>query len=251
MFATFDKPAAKLRTSTAGRRGSQACRHALGRKGLPGYLKISLYDAFRRNGGWDCSHWNRKPIQGELIMTKQKSDLKFRLVVEQDGKDVHSEELGFMVLRKLELGNRWYSNVSNELIELLAHHPDPAISGNVAGNDKISDASLELLAQSQQRHIRSELIDNDKFSDWASTELLLEYVRADAEIAEKIASRLGAFNSANTNAVANVLLKHPSPAVRYNMADDWSDIPKKLLRALQNDPDASVRAMAAHKLKEK
>lgn len=179
------------------------------------------------------------------------SNLKFKLVVEQDGKDVYSEELGFRVLRDLNLVGWQDPDISIELMDFLAHHPDPEISGKVAGNNQISDASLELLAQSQQKHIRSELIDNGRFQDWASTDLLLEYVRADAEIAERIASRLGYFHSADANAIADTLLKHPNPMVRYNMADDWSDIPKKLLKVLQNDPDTSVRAMATRKLKDK
>ena len=183
-------------------------------------------------------------------MTNQKSGLKFKLVVEEDGKEVHSEELSHFMLRTLE-GNWLSGEFSPELLGYFAQHPDDDVALKAARADHISDETLEHLAKSENLAIRMILVGNEKFRDWASAELLIKYACADVETASRIASSLDSFKSADRSAVAQFLLEHSNPHLRYCIVDDFR-FPQKTLKSIHaKDPDLSVRHAAKRKMEER
>lgn len=179
------------------------------------------------------------------------SNLKFRLVVEQDGKDVHTEELSVFMLRSLAPDWR-DGSFSPELLGYFAQYPDVEVANRAAGDKRISDSTLEILAKSKSLEIRRKLIGNDKFRDWASTELLIEYANADVEAASNIAGSLEYFKTADHKTIIEFFLKHPNPYVRYCIVDDYPKLSQKVLKTLQaNDPDSSVRERAKRGLEDR
>ena len=176
------------------------------------------------------------------------SEVVYKLVVEVDQKEVHSVALGSQAVSGLISGLPFHQGDEDASIyDYLALSPSSGVRRDVAGVDFINEHTLALLAKDDAIDVRRAISTNAKFRDWATTEMLSDYIRSDIECANEIAASLGDFTCADTNVIAAVICNHSDPEVRQTLANSYN-APRKFVKQLASDPDQSVRAAAKHTL---
>ena len=175
------------------------------------------------------------------------SEVVYKLVVEVDQKEVHSVALGSHAVSGLISGLPYHrrpeADENASLYEYFALSPSSGVRRDVAGEDFINEQTLELLAKDDAIDVRRAISTNAKFRDWATTEMLTDYIQSDIECANNIAASLGDFTCADTNVIAAVICNHSDPEVRQTLANSYN-APTKFVKQLASDPDQSVRAAA-------
>ena len=176
------------------------------------------------------------------------SEVVYKLVVEVDQKEAHSVALGSEAVTGLISGLWHHEEVDSvSLYEYFALSPSSGVRSSVAGMKHINENTLALLAKDDAIEVRRAISANAKFRDWATTEILSDYIRSDIECAKEIAGSLGDFTCADTNVIAAVICNHSDPEVRQALAESYS-APKKFVKQLVTDPDRGVRAAAKYTL---
>ena len=176
------------------------------------------------------------------------SEVVYKLVVEVDQKEAHSVALGSEAVSGLISGLSFHQGDENaSLYEYFALSPSSGVRRAVAGMEHINENTLELLAKDDAIDVRRAISTNAKFRDWATTEILSDYIRSDIECAKEIAASLGDFTCADANVIATVICNHSDPEVRQALAESWN-APRKFVKQLVTDPDQGVRAAAKHTL---
>lgn len=170
----------------------------------------------------------------------------FKLIIEVDGNEVSNEEIGYQSLNAL------VNSVPDvpeacDLCGYLALSPSWQVRADIAYRDHLNEKTVELLAEDPSVEVRRRLCSQTPFKEWAPTELLLNYISSDIEIARIIASNISEYNNADVNAMATKLFNHSDPDVRASLAQNWG-APKKVLKQLLSDSDLSVRAAAERTL---
>ena len=176
------------------------------------------------------------------------SEVVYKLVVEVDQKEVHSVALGSRAVTGL-INGQW-PHEDDEIVSLyeyFAQSPSSGVRSEVARMEHINENTLELLAKDNAVEVRRAISTNAKFRDWATTEMLSDYIRSDIECAKEIAGSLGDFTCADANMIAAVMCNHSDPEVRQALADSYN-APRKFVKQLVTDPDQSVRAAAKRTL---
>jgi hypothetical protein len=174
------------------------------------------------------------------------TSVKFKLVIEIDGADVFNEELGSEAVSGLT-GRLPDTSESKEVFGYLAQCASSEVRTDIAYKDNLNEETVERLSQDASIEVRRRLCGQTPFREWASTEILLEYISADIDCAKTIAGSVGDYSNADANKVAIELCKHADPDVRNALAGSWG-APKKFVKQLLSDPDASVRASAKRTL---
>ena len=129
----------------------------------------------------------------------------------------------------------------------LAKHASGEVRILIASRENLDQSTIDILSQDASIDVRRALVAQTSFREWASTQVLLEYIAADSECAKTIACNVRDYSNADINQLATELCKHPDPDVRNTLASGWG-APKKYLRQLLSDPDLSVRASAMRTL---
>lgn len=174
------------------------------------------------------------------------TSVKFKLVIEIDGADVFTEELGSEAVSGLT--GRLPDAAENKVVfGYLAQCASSEVRADIAYKDNLNEETVEILSQDASIEVRRRLCGQAPFREWASTEILLEYISADIDCAKTIAGSVGDYSNADANKVAIELCKHSDPDVRNALAGNWG-VPKKLMKQLLSDPDASVRSSAKRTL---
>ena len=174
------------------------------------------------------------------------ADLKSKLVVETDGTESFAYELGSSTLLGL-LCQLPEDTETEELFGYLAHCASSEIRGEVASMDNLTEETVVQLSQDASTDVRRRLCGRTPFKEWATTKILLEYVYNDIDCAKTIAQNLIEYSNADVDEVATVLCNHPDPCIREAVASGWGT-PKKFLKLLSSDTDASVRISAMQSL---
>ena len=176
------------------------------------------------------------------------SEVVYKLVVEVDKKEVHSVALGSRAVTGL-INSQWPHEDGNivSLYEHFAQSPSSGVRSEVARMEHINENTLELLTKDDAIDVRRAISTNAKFRDWATTEILSDYIRSDIECAKEIAESLGNFTCADAIEIAALICNHSDPEVRQALAESWN-APRKFVKQLVTDPDQSVRAAAKHTL---
>jgi hypothetical protein len=172
--------------------------------------------------------------------------VKFKLVIEADGAEVFNEELGSECVSGLT--GRLQDIAENEcLFGFLAKCASSEVRTDIAYKDSLNEETVELLSQDASVEVRRRLCGQTPFREWATTDILLEYIGVDIECAKTIAGSVGDYSNADANKVAIALCKHSDPDVRNALAGSWG-APKRFVKQLLSDHDASVRASAKRTL---
>lgn len=171
---------------------------------------------------------------------------KFKLVIEVDGAEVLNEELGSECVSGLT-GRLQDIAENKDFFGYLAKSASSEVRSDIAYKDNLNEETVELLSRDNSLDVRRRLCGQTPFREWVGTELLLEYISTDIECAKTIAGSVSDYSNADANKVAIELCKHSDPDVRNALAGSWG-APKKFLKQLLSDPDASVRASAKRTL---
>lgn len=172
--------------------------------------------------------------------------VKYSLLIEVDGGEVVQTELGYECVSSL--ASRLDDSHENQSIfECMALSQSSEVRGEIATKSCISESTAELLADDPSIEVRRRLIGSTPFQEWASTELLLDYIKQDVECARSIAYNLESFLNAQVDKLAEEISAHSDPDVRNALAGNWRT-PKKLLKKMLADADPGVRATAKRAL---
>ena len=174
------------------------------------------------------------------------TSVKFKLVIEVDNAEVFNEELGSECVSGV--AGRLQDIADNkDLFGFLAKCASSEVRSDIAYKDNLHEDTVALLAQDASIDVRRRICGQTPFREWASTELLLDYISADIDCAKTIAGGVGEYNNADVNKIAVELCKHSDPDVRNALAGSWG-APKKFVKQLLSDSDSSVRASARRTL---
>jgi hypothetical protein len=135
------------------------------------------------------------------------------------------------------------NDTSTEIFARLAKHPSSAVRECIAGKDHLDDETVRILASDTETCVLRSLIGSQKARENLTTDDLKGFVEKDVEIAESVARNVESYDGANTDELADILLKHRDPRVRCGLAEN-SGTPKKYLKILTKDNDPKIRAAA-------
>lgn len=134
-----------------------------------------------------------------------------------------------------------------ELYEFLSEHDAAEVRDAVASREHLSEATLVRLLADPSSRVKASLVSSESFREWVTTEALIEMCRSDSNLARDVASSVGSFANADTDALVKELTVHPDPAVRMDLASAWG-VSKFSIKALAKDPDPSVASAALREL---
>lgn len=171
---------------------------------------------------------------------------KFKLVVEISGSEVFNEELDAECVNAI--AQRLQDESENtKLFGYLAKSSSSEVRSDIAYKDNLDEETIQLLSEDTYIEVRRKLCNQTTFREWASTELLLQYIKSDVDCAKEIARNLDEYSNADADVLAVEICKHSDPDVRNALAGSYGG-PKKFLKQLLSDSDAGVRASAKRSL---
>ena len=170
------------------------------------------------------------------------TSVKFKLVIEIDGAEVFNEELGSEAVSGLT-GRLPDVAENKDVFGYLAKSASSEVRNDIAYKDNLNEETVEILSKDASIEVRRRLCGQTPFREWVDTEILLEYISADIDCAKAIAGSVSEYSNADVNKVSIEICKHSDPDVRNALAGCWG-APKKFVKQLLSDSDASVRASA-------
>ena len=157
-----------------------------------------------------------------------------------------SVSIGFEVLVSM-IGSLPDGKAMLELCDFLSEHDSADVRDAVASKEFLNEATLIRLSEDPSSRVKSSLIRSDSFREWVDGETLIKISRSDSNLARDIASSVGSFTNADTDALVKELVAHPDPAVRMELATGWG-VSKFSIKSLSKDRDPSVAAAASRTL---
>lgn len=133
------------------------------------------------------------------------------------------------------------------LCEFLSEHDSADVRDAIASKEFLNEATLLRLSEDPSSRVKSSLIRSDSFREWADSETLIKVCRSDSNLAREIASSIGSFTNADTDALVKELAAHSDPGVRMELASAWG-VSKFSIKSLSKDRDPSVAAAASRTL---
>jgi hypothetical protein len=175
------------------------------------------------------------------------SNIEFRLVAIQDGKEVLVEPLSYELLANLV---SYYpdSTKGQDLFGLASQHPSAEVRLQVANKNKIDEETCHRLTTDDALVVLKNLVANTIFKEVVTMEILEKYLTIDKELAEAIAYDLESYKSVDILNLAELIANNKDPSVVAALADNRR-APKKVLRDLLNHPDPLVAERANESLK--
>jgi len=176
------------------------------------------------------------------------SDLIFKIIVSESGKEKYSANLPFETVSNI-VSSYPDNKSSNDFFHLAARHSASSVRENVAYKDNLSEEIVELLAADNSISVLRNLVRSSSFRKNASQQLLEKMISLDVEIAQSIANSVESFEQADINELAALLVAHHDPSVALSLASNYS-LPKKILKTLLNHYDSSVANEAKSRLED-
>lgn len=174
------------------------------------------------------------------------NDYSYKLVVEQNGKQVVTKTLTYKMVSDFT-STLDDSDENNDFFEVAAYHSASSVRENVASKDSISIAVMETLSTDNSIAVLRNLVNSSCFRENASEEMVEILINMDVEIAESIASYIGSFENVDTNKLASLLSESTEPSILATLAGN-SDTPKKILKILSNHQEPEVASQAKSSL---
>lgn len=174
--------------------------------------------------------------------------LKFKLVIEDDGKEVYSKSLPYEIVANITLA--YDDSTDNcDFFALAAKHPASAVRENVAYKSKMSKDTLNYLIKDTSIAVLRNLINTEVFKEHATEDVIEKLVKLDLEIARDIANDYDSYQQANATKLCATLLGLSDPAISYALAGNYN-VPKKILKELAGHPDSFISAEAKRRLED-
>ena len=137
------------------------------------------------------------------------------------------------------------NDASSEILHALASHPSSKVRSSVAYKDCINEQTINLLAKDSSIEVLRNLVRNSTARDLLDFDIVKGIIDKDIECAESIAGYVESWG--DTKEIAQYLVKHPDPSVRYSLAYN-SGTPKNVLKELAKDNDDYISNAAKENL---
>jgi hypothetical protein len=176
------------------------------------------------------------------------SNLIFKLVVEEAGKDVYTHALGYEEISSITSSFN-DSEDNNDFFALAAKHPSTSVRENVAYKDKISEEVVKLLAGDKSIPVLRNLVRTDAFKKYATLDEIEKLIHMDSEIASSIADNHESYEHADSAKLVTILMSIEDPYISYSLARNYNT-PKKILKELLKHSDPNVVQAAKSQLED-
>ena len=123
------------------------------------------------------------------------------------------------------------------LFDTLAKHPSAQVRSAIAQKEHLSESTIQDLGEDASISVLRALVHNRNAQANLETEIVLEMIRRDAEVAETIAANLECWN--DRKRLFEGLVQHSDPLVRWGLARNPST-PRNLICQLLSDKDPEV-----------
>jgi len=174
------------------------------------------------------------------------SSIKFKLVIEEDGKEVFSDLLSHEDLANI-VSNCDDDGENNDFYLLASKHPASAVRENVAYKGCLSEEIISLLINDKSISVLRNLVGSEAFKENATNEDIQRLLSFDIEIAQTIASDLDSYQQADVGKLYPIILSFSEPSILVALADN-SNTPKKILKELANNQNPFVAKKAKRSL---
>jgi hypothetical protein len=175
------------------------------------------------------------------------SNIEFRLVAVQDGKEVLVEPLSYELLSTLV--SYYPDNAKGQtLFRLASQHPSAEVRLQVANKNKIDEETCHRLISDDALAVLKNIVSNAVFKETVTLEILEKYLTIDRELAEAIAYDLESYKLVDILNLAELIANNKDPSVVAALANNRR-APKKVLRDLLNHLDPLVVDRASESLK--
>ena len=169
-----------------------------------------------------------------------------KIVITNSKGEEFSVAIGFDLLASM-VGSMPDHKTVAELCDFLSEHESAEVRDAIASKEFLSEATLVKLSKDDNPTVKASLIRSESFREWADSETLMKMCRSNSALARDIASSVGSFTNADTDALVKELAAHSDPAVRMEIASGWG-LSKFSIRSLSKDSDPSVASTAQRTL---
>lgn len=176
------------------------------------------------------------------------SKLQFKLVIEEDGKQVYLKPLSYEIVANIT--SSYDDSIDNsDYFALAAKHPASSVRENVAYKDKMSKETLNQLINDSSVAVLRNLVRTEAFKEHAADDVIEKLVMFDLEIAQNIAGDFDSYQNANPTKLCATLMGLSDPSVSYALAGNYNS-PKKILKELAGHSDPYVSSEAKRRLED-
>jgi len=176
------------------------------------------------------------------------SNLQFKLIIEEDGKQVYSKPLSYEIVANIT-SSYDDSSDNSDYFALAAKHHASTVRENVAYKDKISEDTLNQLINDSSVSVLRNLVRTEAFKEHAAEDVIEKLVKFDLEIAQNIAGDFDSYQQANATKLCATLMGLSDPSISYALASNYNT-PKKLLKELLGHADPYVSSEAKRRLED-
>jgi len=139
------------------------------------------------------------------------------------------------------------------IFEKLSNHPSIEVRTSIAYKENLSAGTINKLAQDNEIEVVRQIVSNNAAYNVLDISILKNIIQRDKECACSIAKNIESWNEQSnfdfdSKELADILIKHPDPAVRYALADSYRT-PKSILKKLLKDKDPYVAEAAKESIK--
>jgi hypothetical protein len=122
----------------------------------------------------------------------------------------------------------------------LAKHPSSAVRKVVADGEVLEDKTVRLLLKDNCIDVLKNIVTNDSAAEiMTKKDIAWMISKKDPRLSVKLVEYMGDYRRELQEFIAEKLIDHPDPYVRYSLAET-SSTPKKFLEKLTKDPDVDI-----------
>jgi hypothetical protein len=169
-----------------------------------------------------------------------------KIIITNSQGEEFSVAIGFDLLASM-VGSMPDQKNMAELCDFLSVHESAEVRDAIASKEFLSETTLVRLSEDTNPTVKASLVRSESFREWVDSETLIEMCRSNSALAREIASSVGSFTNADTDALVKELAAHSDPAVRMEIASGWG-LSKFSIRSLSKDSDPSVASTAQRTL---
>ena len=138
---------------------------------------------------------------------------------------------------------------SQDINHELAQHPSSNVRQVVANGEELADKTIKLLLKDNCLDVLRVIVSNDSATSDIMTKRDINRMisKKDSRLLANLIEYMGDYDQDSREVIAEKLVDHPDPVVRY-MLVETSNTPKKFLKQLTKDPDVDIAYQAQERL---
>ena len=170
------------------------------------------------------------------------AEIEFKLVITENGKEVHASSIGHRELTNLVI-NTPDIPANQEFFKYASQHPSYEVREQAADKQNLPLHYLRQLATDPNLEVRKAAIQQRTLKRSLSLEELKSLISADASLARLIAGSVEDFADVDVSELCTILQHHTDPGVALELVEGYKT-PRSVAKAFLKHPDASVAAAA-------